>query len=102
MPENTSAKAPPTKIPYSHNNACAQATRLERYADLISIETVHTLNAALCEYHLAHCPPSEELLAACRDANAAYEATARAVRAMDAEMACTDLSPVRGGGGGLG
>ena len=71
-------------------------TRAERYADLLAIEVVHTLNAALCERHLKRCPPGDELLAACRAANAAYEATARAARAMDAEMACADARPVRG------
>lgn len=72
-----------------------QLTQLERYTDLISIEVVHTLNAALCEYHLTHCAPSDELAAACREAAAAYEQTMHAVRAMDAEMACTDLEEVR-------
>jgi len=71
-----------------------KASRIEHYADLISAEVVHTINAALCEYHLQHCPPTAELLAACRDANAAYEATVKAVRQMDAEMACTDIYEV--------
>jgi hypothetical protein len=70
-------------------------TRLQRYTDLISIEVVHTLNAALCEHHLKRCAPSDELLEACSEVASAYEATRAAVREMDAMMACADANEVR-------
>jgi len=36
------------------------------YRDLLSIETVATLNAAFCDYHLKHCPPSQQLYDMCK------------------------------------
>ena len=36
------------------------------YHDLLSIETVATLNAAFCDYHLKHCPPSQQLHDVCK------------------------------------
>lgn len=35
------------------------------YRDLLSVQTITTINAALCEHHLHNCPPSEELLTEC-------------------------------------
>ncbi len=35
------------------------------YRDLLAVETVATLNAAFCDYHLRHCPPSQQLLDTC-------------------------------------
>jgi uncharacterized membrane protein YgcG len=81
--------------------APCQATRVEHYTDLISIEVVHTINAALCEQHLKRCPPSEELVAACGRASRAYDETLAAARALDAEMQCTDVFKVGGRGGPL-
>ncbi|GBF90906.1 hypothetical protein Rsub_03761 [Raphidocelis subcapitata] len=78
---------PPPPLP---SQLLKNVTRLQRYTDLISIEVVHTLNAALCQHHIARCPPSDELLSVCSEAAAAYEATRAAVRAMDAMMACAD------------
>ncbi|KAI8477380.1 MAG: hypothetical protein J3K34DRAFT_398046 [Monoraphidium minutum] len=67
-------------------------SKAARYRDLISIEVVHTLNAAVCQYHLRHCPLGAQLLSACSGANVAYEETVEAVRAMDEEMACADVN----------
>ena len=36
------------------------------YRDLLSIETVATLNAGFCDYHVRHCPPSEQLYSECK------------------------------------
>ncbi|KAK9819905.1 hypothetical protein WJX72_003823 [[Myrmecia] bisecta] len=37
----------------------------ELMRDLMAVETIITLNAAFCEHHRAHCPPSEELEREC-------------------------------------
>lgn len=68
---------------------------MERYRDLISIEVVHTLNAALCDHHLKHCPPSEQLNTTCKRVNDAYRETIRLVREMDDDIACSDMNEVR-------
>ena len=36
------------------------------YRDLLAIETVATLNAGFCDYHIKHCPPSQQLLDLCK------------------------------------
>jgi hypothetical protein len=51
---------------------------------------VHTINAALCEFHLKNCPPSPQLADQCSAATKVYESTKKAVREMDVEMSCTD------------
>ena len=49
----------------------AQArSALERYRDLLAAQVGATLNAALCERHLARCPPSAELRVQCHNAKA--------------------------------
>ncbi|EFJ40854.1 hypothetical protein VOLCADRAFT_121680 [Volvox carteri f. nagariensis] len=37
------------------------------YRDLLAIETLATLNAAFCDYHISHCPPSEQLVTVCKE-----------------------------------
>lgn len=37
----------------------------ERYKELLSLSVIVNINAALCERHLANCPPSEELSREC-------------------------------------
>lgn len=37
----------------------------DRYTQLLSLSTITTINAALCERHLVNCPPSEELQQQC-------------------------------------
>jgi hypothetical protein len=67
-----------------------QLTKAERHRDLISISVVHTLNAALCEFHLQNCPPSQQLRDVCDKAQALYQATKIAVRQLDVELSCVD------------
>lgn len=67
-----------------------QLPKAERYRDLIAISVVHTLNAALCEFHIANCPPSEQLTRECDKVRAVYEATKKAVRELDVELSCID------------
>lgn len=67
-----------------------QLSKAERHRDLIAISVVHTLNAALCEFHKQNCPPSEQLRTECEKVQAVYEATKKAVRQMDLEMNCID------------
>jgi hypothetical protein len=67
-----------------------QLSKAERHRDLISISVVHTLNAALCEFHLQNCPPSQQLRDVCDKAQALYLATKIAVRKMDVELSCVD------------
>lgn len=38
-----------------------------RYRDLLSIQTLATINAGFCDYHLDHCPPSQQLLDVCSE-----------------------------------
>eukprot|EP00887_Chlorella_sp_A99_P001114 scaffold14.g1114.t1 len=38
------------------------------YRDLLSVQVITTINAALCEHHLLHCPTSEELATECAKA----------------------------------
>ncbi len=44
---------------------------INTYRDLISIETVAMLNAAFCDYHIKHCPASEQLVTVCREVRTA-------------------------------
>jgi hypothetical protein len=67
-----------------------QLSKAERHRDLISISVVHTLNAALCEFHLQNCPPSQQLRDVCNKAQAMYLATKVAVRQLDVELSCVD------------
>lgn len=80
-----------------------QLSKAERYRDLIAISVVHMLNAALCEFHTKHCPPSEQLRVECGRAVAAYKEVKAAVRQLDVEMSCIDElvspAPVVGEGG---
>lgn len=64
----------------------AQLSRGERHRDLISISVVHTLNAALCEFHLRHCPPSEQLARECAKASVLYKATQTALHALEQSL----------------
>jgi hypothetical protein len=61
-----------------------------RYRDLIAIETVHTLNAAFCDYHTTHCPASPQLSETCGRARDAYAATKAALAEVEANWDCAD------------
>ncbi len=56
---------------HMHQNVCAPMNTqgklggTDYYRDLLSLETVTTLNAAFCDFHLRHCPPSQQLLDVC-------------------------------------
>lgn len=56
---------------------------MDRHRDLIAVSVVHTLNAALCEFHLKNCPPSEQLATECAKASALYKATQTALHALE-------------------
>lgn len=66
----------------------AQLTMAERYRDLLTISTVHTLNAALCRWHMKRCPPSRQLLQLCGRAMRGYKRLRTAIKTMDREMDC--------------
>lgn len=76
--------------PPGPNDLLPNLSKAERHRDLISISVVHTLNAALCEFHLKNCPPSQQLREACDKAAALYTATKVAVRQLDVELSCVD------------
>jgi hypothetical protein len=38
---------------------------VNRYTNLLATLAVATINAGLCDYHIRHCPPSEELTRVC-------------------------------------
>lgn len=75
---------------HTHAHTHTQLSKAERYRDLLAISVVHTLNAALCEFHTHHCPPSEQLRRECGRVDALYQATKAAVRVLDVELSCTD------------
>lgn len=57
---------------------------------MVAVSVVHTLNAALCEFHMANCPPSDQLTRECDKVKDVYEATKKAVRELDVELSCID------------
>ncbi|MEW5312642.1 MAG: hypothetical protein WDW38_004261 [Sanguina aurantia] len=68
-------------------------TFISYYKDLICIETVATLNAGFCDYHLSHCPPSEQLVSVCREAVQIYNEVVEALKVAEAEYDCQDFHP---------
>jgi hypothetical protein len=66
---------------------------LERYTNLIAIETVHTANAALCEWYLSQCPTKrgDWLRRRCARVKRGYLKVKEALREMDAKFACADF-----------
>lgn len=67
---------------------------LERYTQLLSLSVMANINAALCERHLAKCPPSDELAQQCALAAKLDAATDDALAAMEASTAeplCKDM-----------
>jgi hypothetical protein len=38
--------------------------------DVVAIETVATINAGFCDYHVRHCPPSRQLVDECKTVRA--------------------------------
>jgi len=66
---------------------------VERYTNLIAIETVHTANAALCEWFLTQCPTvkGDWLRRRCARVRRGYEAVKAELRRWDARFACADF-----------
>jgi hypothetical protein len=69
---------------------CLQLSKAERYRDLLAISVVHTLNAALCEFHTKNCPPSDQLREECGRVTSQYKQVKEAVRQLDVELSCVD------------
>ena len=93
-------------FPYVSHVPCnyflMQNRDIEHYRDLIAASTIHTLNAALCEYHRRECPPSDQLGQVCSQVEKDYQDMKQAVRDMDRKMSCTDLNvSVQGGWAGV-
>ena len=54
-------------IPLCQSNASDAGQALtEFYSKVIIVETVATMNAAFCDFHLRNCPPSQQLLDECQ------------------------------------
>eukprot|EP00879_Flechtneria_rotunda_P017349 GHRR01018175.1.p1 GENE.GHRR01018175.1~~GHRR01018175.1.p1 ORF type:complete len:350 (+),score=62.58 GHRR01018175.1:1082-2131(+) len=95
-------KCPPWKLAAEHpqeglfpappgpDDLLPNLSKAERHRDLIAISVVHTLNAALCQFHTKNCPMSEQLKTECATTTAVYEATKKAVRKLDIELNCAD------------
>lgn len=66
---------------------------LERYTNLIAIETVHTANAAMCEWFLSQCPTKrgDWLRRRCARVRRGYDKVKAALREWDARFACADF-----------
>ncbi|KXZ52846.1 hypothetical protein GPECTOR_8g229 [Gonium pectorale] len=63
------------------------------YRDLLAIETLSTLNAAFCDYHISHCPPSEQLVSVCREVFSLYNEAREFVKEAEARYDCQDFHP---------
>lgn len=69
-----------------------QAGLLERYKDLLAIETVATLNAGFCYFHLKRCPAHPQLLNVCREVLDLYNEIAAEVAKIEVQVQCADLN----------
>jgi len=65
----------------------------EYYRDLLSLETITTLNAAFCDFHLRHCPPSQQLLDVCTMAVTQYTEVQWEVQDEELHYRCKDTEP---------
>lgn len=70
---------------------------LEHYRDLLSIETVHVLNAALCEHHKGRCPSHPQMTELCDKADELLRATDEYLKKVEdvliaKEEACEDAN----------
>eukprot|EP00798_Chlamydomonas_sp_ICE-L_P023622 gene23622-9149_t len=73
----------PTLLPDS-----LKKTDNQYYGHLISIETVATMNAGFCHYHLDHCPPSIQML---EELGISTKEVKEELEMMEAKIACLDL-----------
>lgn len=80
-----------------HPSALNKAVISFYYRDLLSSQTASTLNAAFCDYHLKHCPPSDQLKSVCdkvfaleKDINAEVEAVEAIFGCMDFHQKCDE------------
>ncbi|KAG2439207.1 hypothetical protein HXX76_004570 [Chlamydomonas incerta] len=63
------------------------------YKDLLAIETISTLNAAFCDYHISHCPPSEQLVSVCKEVFSLYNEAREFIQEAEASYDCQDFHP---------
>ncbi|KAL6753820.1 peptidyl serine alpha-galactosyltransferase [Haematococcus lacustris] len=61
------------------------------FQQLLALETVATLNAAFCDYHLSHCPPSQQLYDVCSEAISLFMDMQPAVAEAETHFQCADL-----------
>lgn len=85
-------KRPGGIFPHAPRPSELQSTPFYKYyINLVAIETVAILNAALCDFHVKHCPPSEQLTEVCDAAVERYNEVKRAVADAEVTVACTDF-----------
>eukprot|EP00955_Chlamydomonas_euryale_P017414 186094-Chlamydomonas_euryale.AAC.3 len=70
----------------------------EYYRDVLSLETVATMNAGFCDFHVRNCPPSQQLLDECTKALQLYQEYRAESARMEAKIGCQDRN-VRPTGG---
>ncbi|KAG2499026.1 hypothetical protein HYH03_003211 [Edaphochlamys debaryana] len=63
------------------------------YKDLIAIETVATLNAAFCDYHISHCPPNQQIVDVCKEVFSLYNEVHLYILEVEAHFDCQDWNP---------
>ncbi|GIL46677.1 hypothetical protein Vafri_3606 [Volvox africanus] len=63
------------------------------YRDLLAIETLATLNAAFCDYHISHCPPSEQLVTVCKEVFSLYNDAREYIKEAESHYDCQDFHP---------
>ncbi|GFR43751.1 hypothetical protein Agub_g4863 [Astrephomene gubernaculifera] len=66
---------------------------LSYYRDLLAIETLATLNAGFCDYHLSHCPPSEQLVSVCKEVFSYYNEAREYIKEAESRYDCQDFHP---------
>ncbi len=65
-------------------------TGLDHYRDLLSIETVHVINAALCEHHRKRCDPHPQMSEMCDKADELLRATDEALEKVESVFDAKD------------
>ncbi|KAG2499027.1 hypothetical protein HYH03_003212 [Edaphochlamys debaryana] len=70
-----------------------QSNFMNFYRDLISVETVATINAAFCTFHVSNCPPSAQLKEVCDEAFRLYDEVHMYIAEVEAHHACRDWHP---------
>lgn len=76
--------------PPPHPSSLKATDFIERYTLLLSIEVIATINAALCGFHIKHCPSSDQLTNLCEAASKLLADTRAAIAEAEEQWNCGD------------